>query len=53
MVVGQKENPDHRFWSIFPFTNRVFWVPFFDPLPYVGREGMLISVRTGPKPFWR
>ena len=21
--------------SIFPFTNRVFWVPFFDPLPNV------------------
>ena len=26
---------DHRFWFTFPFTNRVFWVPFFDPyLPW-------------------
>ena len=34
MAMGQKENPtgDHRFWgSISPFSNRVFWVPFFDP----------------------
>ena len=28
--MGQKENPyrDHRFSSIFPFTNRFFLVPF-------------------------
>ena len=32
-VAFEKENPngDHRFWSIFPFTNRGFKVPFFDP----------------------
>ena len=25
---------DHRFWSIFPFTNRFFGVPgIFDPMP--------------------
>ena len=37
MAMGQKDaNPNghHRFWSIFPFTNRVFKVPFFDPQPY-------------------
>ena len=33
--VKKKSLGDHRFWSIFPFTNRVFWVPFFDPQPYV------------------
>ena len=33
LAVGQKDATlgDHRFWSIFPFTNRVFWVPIFDP----------------------
>ena len=25
---------NHRFWSIFPFTNCFFWAPFFDPQPY-------------------
>ena len=31
--VKKKTPTNHRFWSIFPFTNRVFWVPFFDPQP--------------------
>ena len=35
VALGQKANPngDHRFWSIFPFTNRGFKVSFFDPQP--------------------
>ena len=24
---------DHRFSSIVPFANRLFWEPFFDPQP--------------------
>ena len=31
--VKKKSPGDHKFWSIFPFINRVFKVPFFDPKP--------------------
>ena len=34
-----------RFWSMFPFTNRVFWVPgIFDPQP-VGMSSALLEQR--------
>ena len=36
MGVGQIKPPgDHRFYSLVPFTRVPFWVPIFDPQPYI------------------
>ena len=53
-LMGQKENPngDHRFWSIFPFTNRVFWVPdIFDPKPN-GWKTTALTFLLSPTHSW-
>ena len=42
----RKTPRDHRFWSIFPFTYRVFKAPFFDPLPYVGCGFLCLLVQV-------
>ena len=47
--VKKKSTRDHRFWSIFPFTKRLFWVALLVPQPDEANKGSFVVGRSGRK----